>query len=81
MQFLYFLLIGLIAGFLAGLILHRRGYGLLGNLIIGVLGALAGGFLFKFLGLAATNTLGSIISATVGAIVVLLIVGAIKKHA
>lgn len=80
MDILWFLLIGLAAGFLAGMILKGRGFGFVGNLIVGVLGAVAGGFLFKLLGLATTNILGSLISATVGAIVVLLLVIFINKR-
>ncbi|MFN7022125.1 MAG: GlsB/YeaQ/YmgE family stress response membrane protein [Phycisphaerales bacterium] len=80
MDILWFLLIGLAAGFLAGAILKGRGFGFVGNLIVGVLGALAGGFLFRLLGLATTNILGSLISATVGAIVVLLLVSFISKR-
>ncbi|MCC6321806.1 MAG: GlsB/YeaQ/YmgE family stress response membrane protein [Phycisphaerales bacterium] len=79
MNFVWFLLIGLAAGFLAGAILKGRGFGFVGNLIVGVLGALAGGFLFGLLGLASTSLLGSLISATVGAIVVLLLVSFINK--
>lgn len=80
MPLLYFLLIGLAAGFLAGQMLKGRGFGLVGNLIVGVLGAFAGGFLFKLLGLATTNLLGSLISATVGAVAVLVLVGLLNKH-
>lgn len=79
MDTVWFLLIGLAAGFLAGAILKGRGFGFVGNLIVGVLGALAGGFLFGLLGLASTSRLGSLISATVGAVVVLLVVGFISK--
>ena len=73
MSFLYFLLIGLAAGWLAGQIMKGGGYGLVGDLIIGVIGAVVGGWLFGLLGLGPTTLLGSLIAATVGAI--LLIVG------
>jgi uncharacterized membrane protein YeaQ/YmgE (transglycosylase-associated protein family) len=80
MYIVYFLLIGLAAGFLAGYILQRRGFGLVGNLLVGVLGAIAGGFLFRLVGLATTNMLGQLISAVVGSIAVLALVGLLNKH-
>ena len=73
MSFLYFLLIGAVAGWLAGLLTKGRGYGLLGNSAIGVIGAVIGGVLFRFVGLAATGLLGSLVTATVGALVLLFV--------
>ena len=73
MSFLYFLLIGAVAGWLAGLLTKGRGYGLLGNIAIGVIGAVIGGVLFRFVGLAATGLLGSLVTATVGALVLLFV--------
>jgi uncharacterized membrane protein YeaQ/YmgE (transglycosylase-associated protein family) len=71
MDLVYFLLIGLAAGWLGGQLMKGRGFGLLGNLVVGVIGAVLGGFLFQLLGLAATGLLGSLICATVGAVVLL----------
>ena len=79
MNWIWFILIGLVAGFLAGLVVKGHGFGLFGNLIVGVVGALLGGFLFGLLGLAATNLVGELISAFVGAVVLLLIIGFIKR--
>jgi uncharacterized membrane protein YeaQ/YmgE (transglycosylase-associated protein family) len=79
-NFLWFLLIGLAAGWLAGQILKGRGYGVLGNLIIGVIGAILGGFLFGLLGFATTSLLGQLIAATVGAIVLLVILGFVQAR-
>jgi uncharacterized membrane protein YeaQ/YmgE (transglycosylase-associated protein family) len=76
---LWFLLIGLAAGWLAGRIMKGRGFGLVGNLIVGVIGALLGGFLFTLLGLHAYGLVGSLVTAVVGAIVLLYLVGVIKK--
>jgi uncharacterized membrane protein YeaQ/YmgE (transglycosylase-associated protein family) len=78
LNLIYFLLIGLVAGWLAGKIMKGQGFGLLGDLVIGVLGAVLGGFLFQLVGLAAVGLLGSLISATVGAIVLLFILKKIK---
>ena len=76
---LWFLLIGLAAGWLAGQILKGGGFGLWGDLIVGVIGALLGGYLFALLGISAGGLLGSLITATVGAIVLLLLLRLIKK--
>jgi len=78
--FIWWILIGIIAGWLAGQIMRGRGFGLLGNLIVGVIGASVGGFLFSVLGISANSTIGSIVTATVGAVVLLLVVGWLKKQ-
>jgi uncharacterized membrane protein YeaQ/YmgE (transglycosylase-associated protein family) len=71
---LWFLLIGLIAGWLAGLLTKGRGLGLANDLIVGVLGAFLGGLLFWVIGLSATGLIGSLIMATVGAVLVLFLI-------
>jgi len=76
-----FLGIGALAGWLAGVILKGGGFGLLVNIVIGILGAIVGGFAFGLLGISAGGILGSIITATVGAVLLLFIVGLIKKAA
>lgn len=79
MHLIWFLLIGLIAGWLAGKVMNSRA-GLLANLVIGVLGAFLGGFLFRFLGISAGhNLLGSLITAFAGAIVLIALVRLIRK--
>lgn len=70
---LWFLLIGLIAGFLAGQFMQGSGYGFVGNIIIGVIGSYFGGFLFRQLGIQTGGTIGEIITATIGAIAFLAI--------
>lgn len=79
MSFVWFILIGICAGWLAGRIMKGGGFGIVGDLIIGVIGAILGGFLFGMLGLTATGMLGSLITATVGAIVLIAILHTIKK--
>jgi uncharacterized membrane protein YeaQ/YmgE (transglycosylase-associated protein family) len=71
MNLIWFLLIGLAAGWLAGQLTKGRGFGLGGDLVVGVIGALLGGFLFRLVGLSAHNTIGSLIVATVGALILL----------
>jgi len=68
---LWFLLIGLAAGWIAGQIMKKRSMGLIG--------ALLGGFLFGLLGFSAYGLIGSLVTAVVGAIVLLYLVGVIKK--
>jgi uncharacterized membrane protein YeaQ/YmgE (transglycosylase-associated protein family) len=74
-----FLAIGAVAGWLAGILMKGGGFGLLGNIVVGILGAVVGGFAFGLLGLSASGLIGSIITATVGAVILLLIVGLVKK--
>jgi uncharacterized membrane protein YeaQ/YmgE (transglycosylase-associated protein family) len=76
-----FLAIGAIAGWLAGLLMKGGGFGLLGNIVVGILGAVIGGFAFGLLGVSAGGLIGSIVTATVGAVILLLIVGLVKKAA
>jgi uncharacterized membrane protein YeaQ/YmgE (transglycosylase-associated protein family) len=79
MNFLWFLLIGLAAGWLAGQITKGSGFGVVGDLVIGVIGALLGGFLFSLVGLVSYGLLGSLIMATFGAIVLLWLLRFMKK--
>lgn len=80
MNILWFLIVGLIAGWLAGLLVKGGGFGLVGDLVVGVIGAFLGGFLFSSLGISAGGGLiGSIIVATIGAVVLLFIVRLIKR--
>jgi uncharacterized membrane protein YeaQ/YmgE (transglycosylase-associated protein family) len=80
MQFLWFILIGIAAGWLAGQVMKGGGCGLVGDLIVGVIGALLGGFLFGLLGISAGGLLGSLVTATVGSIVLVVLRRAIKKR-
>jgi len=79
MNWLWFILIGLAAGFLAGAVVKGHGFGLLGNLIVGVVRALLGGFLFGLLGLVSVSVIGNLISAFVGAVVLLWLIGFVKR--
>ena len=72
-----FLFIGLIAGWIAEKVM-KRNQGLLTNLVVGVIGAYIGAFLFSIFGLHATSFIGAVIVATAGAIVLLAIVGWIR---
>ncbi len=76
---IWFLVVGLIAGWLAGKIMKGSGYGVIGDLVIGIVGAFIGGELFGMLGIFAYSLIGSIITATVGAVVLIVVIRAIKK--
>jgi len=76
---LIFLLIGAVAGWLAGLIMKGGGFGVLGNILVGIVGAFIGGFVFRIAGIAAGGLIGSIVTATVGAVLLLAAVRIIKK--
>jgi len=71
LDLIYFLLIGLAAGWLAGKIMKGQGLGIVGNLVVGVIGAFLGGFLLRLVGLLVVGLIGSLVSATVGAVVLL----------
>ena len=80
MQIVWFLFVGLVAGWLAGKITKGSGFGMVGDIVIGVIGAFVGGFLFRLVGISAGGTIGSIIVATLGALVLVYAVGAIRKN-
>ena len=81
MGLVWLLVVGLVAGWLAGTLVKGGGFGLVGDLIVGVLGAVIGGFLFGQLGIAAgAGLIGSIVVATIGAVVLLLAVRLIKRR-
>ncbi|HLK30802.1 MAG TPA: GlsB/YeaQ/YmgE family stress response membrane protein [Puia sp.] len=79
MQFLWFILLGAVAGWLAGQLTKGGGFGLIGNIIVGILGAVIGGWIAGALGIFSGSLLGSLLIATGGAIVLLFIVSLIKK--
>lgn len=79
MNLILFLVIGGVAGWLAGLIMKGRGFGVLANIGIGIVGSLIGGFLFGLLGLSSHGTIGALVTATAGAVFLLWVVSAIKK--
>ncbi|AVO34771.1 GlsB/YeaQ/YmgE family stress response membrane protein [Ottowia oryzae] len=80
MEIVWFLIVGLIAGWLASMLVKGGGYGLLGDMVVGVLGAFLGGFLFGTLGFAVDGgLLGSILVATVGAVTLIILLRVIKR--
>lgn len=74
------LVIGAIAGWLAGLIVKGYGYGLVGNIIVGIVGALIAGWLLPQIGFVLVGGIvAAIINAVIGAVILLLIIGFVKK--
>ena len=72
MHFLLFILIGLMAGALAGRVVSGHGFGMLGDIVVGVLGAFLGGWIFAtFLGVAGNGFIMSLVTAFVGACILL----------
>ncbi len=80
MGVILWIVIGLIAGWLATQIIGGRARGLLRNLAIGLVGAIVGGLIFSSLAITPTGFLGALVSATLGAIVILLIWGAFRRR-
>ena len=76
---IFWLIFGAIAGWLAGKIMRGGGFGVVGNIIVGVVGAMIGGTLFRMIGLPPVSAIGSLISAVVGACVLLYLVSLAKK--
>ena len=80
MYFLWYLLIGLVAGWIDSLIVKGSGSGMFVNLIVGIIGSMLGGWIFSLLGWVAVGTFGSLITSVVGAIVLLWIVSLVSRR-
>jgi uncharacterized membrane protein YeaQ/YmgE (transglycosylase-associated protein family) len=79
---LILLLIGAAAGFLAGIIVKGYGFGVVGNIVVGIVGAVLGGWLLPQLGLfPGGNIIGQIISATIGAVILLTLISFVRRVA
>lgn len=77
----YVLIVGAIAGWIAGEIKRGFGYGLFGNILVGILGAFVGNWLFAQLGVSlGAGLVGVILTAVVGALVLLFVVGLVKRR-
>ncbi|MCG6200847.1 GlsB/YeaQ/YmgE family stress response membrane protein [Psychromonas antarctica] len=79
MSLIAFLIIGALAGWLAGQVTKGSGFGLMGNIVVGLVGSLIGGFTFRLLGMSSGNLLGSLVTATVGAVILLYVVRLAKS--
>ncbi len=79
MGLLIALLIGAVCGFLAGQIVKGHGFGVVGNIVIGIVGALLFGFLFGNFRLFGETILNEIAGGTIGAVILLLVIGVFKR--
>jgi uncharacterized membrane protein YeaQ/YmgE (transglycosylase-associated protein family) len=80
MNFIWYVLIGLCAGWLAGQLVKGGGFGIIGDIVVGVIGALLGGYLFSLFGVSTGGgLLGSLIVATIGAIILLFGIRLVKS--
>ena len=80
MSFIYFIIIGGIAGWLAGNIMKGGGFGLVMNIVLGIIGGMVGGWVFSFLGISTDGgTIGSLVTALAGAVLILYVARLIKK--
>jgi len=76
---IWMLLIGLIAGWLAGRVMRGGGFGLVGDMIVGVIGALLGGWLFGLLGIGGGGLIWSLVTAFVGAVILIFLLRLIRR--
>ncbi len=77
MTILWFIIIGIVAGWIAGELTKGSGFGLLGNLVVGVIGAILGGMVFDLLNVSAGGLLGRLVMSVIGALVLLFILSLI----
>ncbi len=77
---LIWLLVGAVAGWLAGVLVKGYGFGLVGNIVVGIIGAFIGGFIFDLLDVGVSyGIVGAIFAATIGAVVLLLLLRVLRK--
>ena len=79
MYLVWEIVIGILAGFLAGKIMRGRGYGLLIDLLLGIVGSMLGGMVFGLLGLYSSGIVGQLVVATAGAMLLIFIVRKIRS--
>ena len=78
MYLVWQIVIGILAGFLAGKIMRGKGYGILMDLLLGIVGSILGGMVFGLLGLYSSSIVGQLVIATVGAVLLIYIVRRLK---
>jgi uncharacterized membrane protein YeaQ/YmgE (transglycosylase-associated protein family) len=79
MSLIWFLFVGLIAGWLAGKIMKGSGYGVVGDIVIGIIGAIIGGHVLGWLGIYGGGLIGSILVALIGAIILVYLIRLVKR--
>jgi uncharacterized membrane protein YeaQ/YmgE (transglycosylase-associated protein family) len=76
---LWWIVVGLIAGFLAGKVMKGGGFGVVMDIVVGIAGAVVGGFVLGLIGIHAGGLIGSIVVAFVGAVILIWLVRQLKK--
>ncbi|TAL79193.1 MAG: GlsB/YeaQ/YmgE family stress response membrane protein [Beijerinckiaceae bacterium] len=80
MHFIVWLIIGGLAGWIAGLIVQGTGFGLIGDIVIGIVGAFIAGWLLPLVGFhVGTHFVSSVVDAVIGAVIFLFVIGAVKR--
>ena len=80
MHFIWFILIGAVAGWLAGQMTKGSGFGILGNILVGIVGGVIGGWVFGLLGLYSDSLIGELITATIGALILIWIANWVSRR-
>lgn len=79
---LIWIVVGALAGWIAGELMRGDGFGLVGNIVVGIVGAFIGGLLFSALGVGpGLGIVGSLITAVIGAVVLLFLIGLVRRTA
>ncbi|NLD24383.1 MAG: GlsB/YeaQ/YmgE family stress response membrane protein [Bacteroidales bacterium] len=80
MGWLWWIIIGAVAGWLAGTLMRGGGFGFIVNVLVGIAGAVIGGWVFGLLGIAAGGIMGSLVTALVGAVLLLWIISLFRRR-
>jgi uncharacterized membrane protein YeaQ/YmgE (transglycosylase-associated protein family) len=79
MSWIWVIVIGILAGFLAGKIMRGKGYGMIVDLLLGIVGAVLGGYIFGLLGVGGGRLVWRLLTSLVGALIILFVIRLIKK--
>lgn len=79
MHFIWFIIIGIVSGFVAGKIMRGGGFGVIINLLVGIAGSVLGGWVFSLLGITTSGIIGSLITSVIGAVLLLWIISLFNK--
>ena len=80
MGWLWWIIIGAVAGWLAGTLMRGGGFGFIVNVLVGIAGAVIGGWVFGLLGIAAGGIMGSLVTALIGAVILLWIISLFRRR-
>jgi len=79
MHIIMWLLGGIVAGWLAGLLIRKRGFGVIGDLALGLVGGLVGGFIGGLLGIVPVNWIGNVLVAAFGAVILVALIRVLRR--